>query len=101
MLHHPVIVLPLTPIELSTYNGDYYRNHKQWMLNMTVNLINEEILYQNTWSGYTTPLIHETIYRAEGHVAHRYYFGRLRDGLHPTQQATRKLHRALSLNGHI
>ena len=105
MLHHPVIVLPLTPIEISTYNGDLDRNNKQWMLNMAINLINEEVIYQNSWAGHATPLIQEVIYRAEGRGEHRYYFGRLMDGLHPTLPTTRKwahkLQRALTLNGHI
>ena len=105
MMQHPVIVMPLTPIEMSMYNDDYFRDPKQWILNMAVNMINEEIIFQNSWSRFATPLIHEVIYRAEGQGVHRYYYNRLRDGLHPTSSTTRKwaykVRRALSLNGHI
>ena len=102
---NPVIVLPITPIELSIYNKALYRDPKQWIVNMSINTINSEILYQNTWNNYSTPLLHEVIYRAEGQGGHRYYFNRLIDGLHPKpatiRKWSRKLRRALWLNGHI
>ena len=102
---NPVIVLPVTPIEISMYNEMPFRDPKQWIVNMSINLINSEILYQNTWNGWSTPLLHEVIYRAEGQGGHRYYFNRLLDGLHPkpttTTKWSRKLRHALWLNGHI
>ena len=102
---HPVIVLPLTPIELSMFNKAPFRDSKQWIVNMAINLINSELLYQNTWNAVSTPLLHEVIFRAEGQGGHRYYFNRLTDGLHPTAATTvkwsKKMRRALWLNGHI
>ena len=105
MHDHPVVMLPLTPVEMSMYNESYHRDPKQWILNMAIDLINVELVYQNTWNRLSTPLIHEVIHKAQGHGAYRYYFNRLKDGLHPTLTTTRKwackFRHAMTLNGHI
>ena len=90
---------------LSMYNELPYRDPKQWIVNMSINMINSELPYQNTWKGWSTPLIHEVTYRAEGCGGHCYYFNRLVDGVHPVPATTtkwsRKLRHALWLNGHF
>ena len=101
----PFLIMPLTPIAVNTYNKEFEPYCKQWILDMAMTKINDELVYQNLWKGLCTPLLQEVIYRSEGAGGHRTYYNRLTDGLHPTDATTRKwahkIRRSLLLNGPI
>ena len=101
----PFVIMPVTPIAINTYNKEYAPYAKQWVLDMSITMINEEIVYQNAWNGLSTPLLQEVICRSEGAGAHRTYYNRLSDGLHPTAATLRKwakkIRRSLHLNDHL
>ena len=100
----PVTIMPVTPIAINTYNKEPNPYIKQWVLDMGIVMINEEIVYQNAWNGLSTPLLQEVICRSEGAGGHRTYYNRLVDGLHPTyptlRKWARKIRRSIQLNDH-
>ena len=95
----PFLILPLTPIAVNTYNRELEPYNKQWILDMAMTKINDEIVFQNSWKDLATPLLQEVIYCAEGARGHRTYYNRLIDGLHPTSSTTRKWARKICVCG--
>ena len=100
-----VIMCPIPGISLARYNGDVYPDPRQGIIDMGLEKVNSNIITLNAANDYHTPLIHTTIRKSMGHGVHKYLYGRLYDGLHPSwitlARWSNSLLRAMHLNGDL
>ena len=79
-----VVMMPIPGINLAAYNGDEGRDPRQNVIDKGLEALNSNIVTRNAAYDLHTPLIHTTIRKSMGHGVHKYFYGRLYDGLHPS-----------------
>ena len=98
-------MIPIPGINLAQYNGDEQPDPRQKVIDKGLEKANSNIITMNAANDLHTPLIHTTIHKSMGHGVHKYFYGRLYDGLHPSWTTLARwsngILRAMHLNGDL